>query len=331
MVAGALIVHSVRFRSTLWIDRIESVVRAAYWPVIPNIAAAFCIGRSEWQERKPQTVDATEAIYDSRWGDLIAADRFAITETNFTASAGDFRADSTDWMMARVGNWFQRRGVGMGWFATINYSPSKLLIVFSGGGIQMPSQSLFASYYNLACMSDRQGDLTSAIRSGHQTLHRVHASRGIYNTAYDPERVVTDSIQYYTLGVGGRGVCVLTGDDDAINFLYGGPARITVAWMVLVPVTTPAVFISDDDFTEGIGKLFRDQGMYAIEYVDGLPVVGDFTGQLVFLTPTGSSIAGRDRPGSETSSPRPRRRLTPIAGRQSCWRMPPSAACFAAR
>lgn len=174
---------------------------------------------------QPKTIEATEAEFDRRWGDLIRTDRFAVTETNFAANAGNYAAYSTDWMMARVGNWYQRRGVGMGWFATINYSPSKLLTVYNYGEIEMPSQNIFAQYYNLACLADRQGDLTSAIRSGHQPLHRVFAKRGLRNDAYDPEGSIRDPSSYYTVGFGGRGVCVLTGHDDAVNFLYGGPGR----------------------------------------------------------------------------------------------------------
>lgn len=174
---------------------------------------------------KPANIAATEKEFDRRWSDLIRADRFVITETNFTTNAGDYRSYSTDKMLAHVGNWYHRRGVGLGWFATVNYSPSKLLTIFGNGEIHMPSQNLFAAYYNLACLADRQGDLVSSVRSGHQTLHRVHAVRGIRNDAYDPEGAADDATKYYTVGFGGRGVCVLTGHADAVNFLYGGPAR----------------------------------------------------------------------------------------------------------
>ncbi|WP_213637655.1 hypothetical protein, partial [Escherichia coli] len=54
-----------------------------------------------------------------------------------------------------------------------------------------------------------------------------------------------------------------------------------------ITVTTPAIYLSNDDFEGGIQKLFRDQGMYAIEYMSSLPATGAFTGQLVFNTTDG--------------------------------------------
>jgi hypothetical protein len=49
-------------------------------------------------------------------------------------------------------------------------------------------------------------------------------------------------------------------------------------------VTTPAVFVSDDDFEGGVKNLFRDAGLSAPEIVSSLPTSGNFQGRLVFLT-----------------------------------------------
>lgn len=63
------------------------------------------------------------------------------------------------------------------------------------------------------------------------------------------------------------------------------PGRVTEA--VTTIVTTQALGLTDSDFVGGISKLFRDQGMYAIEYMANLPAMGAFIGQLVFNTTTG--------------------------------------------
>lgn len=47
-------------------------------------------------------------------------------------------------------------------------------------------------------------------------------------------------------------------------------------------VSSTTTFLDDADFANGIYSLFTDQGLYAIEDVNSLPVSGDFVGQKVF-------------------------------------------------
>ena len=47
-------------------------------------------------------------------------------------------------------------------------------------------------------------------------------------------------------------------------------------------VNATTTFLDDPDFANGIYSLFTDQGLYAIEDVNGLPASGTFTGEKVF-------------------------------------------------
>lgn len=177
----------------------------------------------------PYTHKALRDELDKRYG-MLFPDRIVISETNFYDELCDnWRLDTDEawrnWFMARVGDWYQDRGVGFGWFSAINFGPNTLLSVFARSEIMMPSQQMFAGFYNVACRSDRQGDLVTAPRSGHQTLHRIAAVRGIKNSVGAPDAGANDAAGFYTLGFGGLGTCVLTGDNDANNFLYGGPGK----------------------------------------------------------------------------------------------------------
>ncbi len=176
----------------------------------------------------PYSHKALRAELDRRWGHLFQ-DRVVITETSLSDSSDDWRfneaLDFNRWFLARVGDWYRDRDVGLGWFTALNYGPGKLITVFSGGEISIEKQDNFANFWNLACQSDRSTNLTLAEKSGPQPLHRVAAVRGLRNQAYEPDAGTTDPAQAFTLGFGGRGVCVLTGQDDANNFLYGGPGR----------------------------------------------------------------------------------------------------------
>jgi hypothetical protein len=55
-------------------------------------------------------------------------------------------------------------------------------------------------------------------------------------------------------------------------------------WSSWIEVTTDAVYISDEDFENGIKGLFQDAGLSAPEIVSSLPSTGNFQGRLVFLT-----------------------------------------------
>lgn len=55
-------------------------------------------------------------------------------------------------------------------------------------------------------------------------------------------------------------------------------------WSSWIEVTTSAVYISDEDFENGIKGLFQDAGLSAPEIVSTLPTTGNFQGRLVFLT-----------------------------------------------
>lgn len=185
---------------------------------------------SDWMAT-PYTHKALRDEFDRRWGRLVQ-DRFVITETSLESNGDDWRFnDQTDWnrwFLARVGDWFRDRGVGLGWFTSHNYGAGKLMTIFKNGEIYIHSQSSFGSFYNMACGADRTGDLILAERSGPQTLHRVRAARGLDNQDFDPNPGNNDPAGYYTLGFGGRGICLLQGHDDANNFLYGGPGRTII-------------------------------------------------------------------------------------------------------
>lgn len=169
------------------------------------------------------------AELDGRWR-MLFPDRIVVTETNFYDHlVDDWLLDHADkwrnWFMARVGDWYQDRGVGFAWFSAVNFGPNKLLTVAVDGEIYLEAQQMFAGFYNVACRVDRQGELVTVPRSGHQPLHRIAAVRGIRNSIYAPDAGTMDEAMHYTVGFGGLGVCVLTGHDDANNFLYGGPGR----------------------------------------------------------------------------------------------------------
>jgi len=52
-------------------------------------------------------------------------------------------------------------------------------------------------------------------------------------------------------------------------------------------VSALTTFLDDPDFANGIYQIFKDQGLYAIEDVAGLPASGTFTGEKVFNTNDG--------------------------------------------
>lgn len=182
---------------------------------------------SDWMVT-PYSHAAIYREFDRRWSRLVQ-DRFVITETSTESNGDDWRFndlfDWNRWFLARVGDWFQDRGAGIGWFTALNYGGGKLMTVFKDGEIFIHSQGSFGSFYDMACRADRTGDLVLAARSGHQPLHRIRAARGLANQPFDPNPGTNDPAGYYTVGFGGLGVCVLTGQNDANNFLYGGPGR----------------------------------------------------------------------------------------------------------
>lgn len=176
----------------------------------------------------PYSHAALRADFDKRFG-LLFEDRLNITETSLSSESDDWRFDQqTDFnrfLLARIGDWYQDRGVGFGWFTALNYGGGLLIRALARGEIEIPSQGNFANFYNLACRADRTGDLVLVERSGPQPLHKIRAAQGLENQPFDPNPGTTDPAQYFALGFGGRGVCVLQGDDDANNFLFGGTGK----------------------------------------------------------------------------------------------------------
>ncbi|WP_158637463.1 fibronectin type III domain-containing protein [Paracoccus sulfuroxidans] len=55
-------------------------------------------------------------------------------------------------------------------------------------------------------------------------------------------------------------------------------------WSDWAYAKTPAVFIGEDDFEDGVRGLFEDAGMKAIEYMSTLPMTGNTIGRMVYLT-----------------------------------------------
>ncbi|MGR3749597.1 phage tail protein [Paracoccus sp. (in: a-proteobacteria)] len=58
-------------------------------------------------------------------------------------------------------------------------------------------------------------------------------------------------------------------------------------WSSWIPVTTASLYLTNDDFEDGIRKLFEDQGMYGIQYGETKPTIGNRDGQYFFDTGDG--------------------------------------------
>lgn len=115
-------------------------------------------------------------------------------------------------------------------------------------------------------------------------LDDIAAIRFEIRLAADGVVVATPSTSNFSVGYFITEEGLMPATDYQIRAIYQTVGGRAVSWTGWIPVTTPALYITDGDFEEGVYKLFRDQDLYAIRDVALLPAAGLFVGEKVFLT-----------------------------------------------